>query len=270
MCDPTSSIASLVPLSLAGTTALTYEHNQSWVESIPFPTLEALRNQRRSRQSTPSVELTERIILLSLLTKPFDPVLGFSFGSDSEKCDILLNDRVSEHGISRVHFRINFNLGSKALMLTDVSSNFTVINSKNLGRVVLSQQSIAIQSGDAIQAGHAMFRLQIPERGKHMDEYNRNLDRCILEIKNAIPRMESLNVQQKQHNTYLNPKDLYLIEEAGCGASAKVHKAVDAFGFTYAVKVYRESGGDTVQTEISRAISREIEAFKSFDHVSNR
>lgn len=71
----------------------------------------------------------QRLIVLSFHEKWQD---GFLFGSDS---DVLLASQPSPDDINRTYSRIGFDFQLRALMVFDLSSHFTVIESESLGIV---------------------------------------------------------------------------------------------------------------------------------------
>ena len=96
-----------------------------------------------SREATPAQELSKddyreydstHRLQLTFDKKPKDPTKGYCFGTNLEKCDVLLGDR-GAHGISGLHFYITFddqfgdNFDSKThLILKEVSTNGTAVS----------------------------------------------------------------------------------------------------------------------------------------------
>ena len=88
-----------------------------------------------SREATPAGEhpnndhcnydSTHRL-QLTFSEKPKDASKGYSFGTDSKKCDIVLGNR-GAHGISGLHFSITFD-DKKRLILRDSSTNGTAVS----------------------------------------------------------------------------------------------------------------------------------------------
>ena len=79
----------------------------------------------RSRECTPYVSRSPELELhLQFDSDPKDATQGFVFSIDKEKCDVQLlenPDSDNEYGISRQHFRIDFNWKSEFLRLNNMS-----------------------------------------------------------------------------------------------------------------------------------------------------
>ncbi|KAK2763719.1 hypothetical protein FQN54_009335 [Arachnomyces sp. PD_36] len=266
--DPKTTVAIFTARSPAAFAALELTHNQSRVKAQTFPSKQRRpKRERKRRQRTPIVAAaTESQLVLSLSEKPIDPLLGFVFGSDEEKCDILLCDEPSKDGISRVHFRIDFNWESGALIIIDTSSHGTPLQSKVAGRhVLLQNRALPLFSGDTLQAGYVLFTVTIPDRGKYRQCFRKNWEEYYREYKEAIPRIGGLAIQQPEIKTYLDSAEICLVEEIGSGSCGTVHKAVDAAGNFYAVKTFnsRKSPSENDQQKYFR---REIETLHSIKH----
>ena len=76
---------------------------------------------------------TTRDIALRLSSKVKDPCLGFAFGRNPQRCDLLLGDLHEHKHISNMHFRIFLN-DEGVIMLEDTSTNGTVVENIILKR----------------------------------------------------------------------------------------------------------------------------------------
>ncbi len=85
----------------------------------------------RSRECTPYVSRPPELELhLQFDPEPKDTTQGFVFGTDKKKCDVQLlenpdSDPDNKYGISRQHFRIDFNWDSRFLRLNMSPTNGT-------------------------------------------------------------------------------------------------------------------------------------------------
>jgi hypothetical protein len=106
------------------------------------------------------------------------PHMGFCFGRNVDRCDVILDER----SISNVHFRIYLNKDA-VLMLEDTSSNGTVVDDE----LLLSKQPLrcpkrrTLTSGSIIKTVtsaanfEARFIVRFPNRDGHQVEHGRKL-----------------------------------------------------------------------------------------------
>lgn len=273
--DPGMVIGFLRPLSRSAHMALELPHNRNRVISIT-PALETQDLRKRQRRSVNSETTAPQLgqetlapqLVLSLLDehKPTDPLRGFVFGNDKDRCDVLLDGR--SEGVSRVHFRLSLNWESGALLITDTSSLGTNLTS-SIGRlpsVPLLQRKIPIFSGDTIQAGTAMFKLIIPDRGNNRWIFDQNRLNYYNKWKNQAPQIETLLISQKTL-TYLDPGRISTFEVLGSGTYGTVHKAVDAVGNIYAVKFPKTLSDPAENSKVMERFERETKVLHDLDHV---
>ncbi|EEH06325.1 carbon catabolite-derepressing protein kinase [Histoplasma capsulatum G186AR] len=272
--DPGMVIGFLRPLSRSAHMALELPHNRNRVISIT-PALETQDLRKRQRRSVNSETTAPQLgqetlapqLVLSLLDehKPTDPLRGFVFGNDKDRCDVLLDGR--SEGVSRVHFRLSLNWESGALLITDTSSLGTNLTS-SIGRlpsVPLLQRKIPIFSGDTIQAGTAMFKLIIPDRGNNRWIFDQNRLNYYNKWKNQAPQIETLLISQKTL-TYLDPGRISTFEVLGSGTYGTVHKAVDAVGNIYAVKFPKTLSDPAENSKVMERFERETKVLHDLDH----
>lgn len=263
MASPlTLTIATLTPTTPAAFRAMTLRHNARWIsQDEPTPEPEVLAESSH-QESTPPAQPHEPKFVLSLAQEPREPLLGFH---DDSECDIVLASQPSAEGVSRVHFRIGFNSASRALMVYDLSSHFTVLMSNTLRRKAkLVRQAAPIFDNDIIQAGHASFRVNIPHRDDHgLEIYEQNLYKF---LENELPQMENLSTRQRDVQTYFPVEELILVSEIAHGSSAKVYKAIDGNGSTYAVKIFMGATNMLKHDEMA-TLKREIDALLDLKHV---
>ncbi|KAK2800134.1 hypothetical protein FQN50_008229 [Emmonsiellopsis sp. PD_5] len=267
--DTTTTIATLTPCTDSAFAVLKLEHNKRRVVGTG-PTLQPQPGSRRKRQRTPAVTAaTGEHLILSLLDehKPIDPLQGFVFGSDANRCDVLLTGNGSNDGISRVHFRIDYHGEPRALLITDESTRGTRIQSKAAGTsILLEKKTLPIVSGDQIQAGLALFTLSIPDRGNSKQIFHDNWMRYYEERQKALPYIGALSIQQPNAVTYLDVYKLSLLETLGSGSCGTVHKAIDGAGIYYAVKVLKPLTDGANDVELKGSLAKEIEVLCGVKH----
>lgn len=118
-------------------------------------------------------------IALRMSSDLHDLGLGFVFGRNSSRCDILLGDDNAKR-ISNVHFRI-YLTGDGIIMLEDTSTNGTVVDNCRLQKR-LKDNSRMLTSGsviDLVHGGHAndgvKFIVRIPSREGFAMQYTENM-----------------------------------------------------------------------------------------------
>lgn len=94
-----ATIAILTPYNIVTITGFEFEHNK--IYELPHSSPPVPRGQRRygrnydTRDTIPNIVTRENVsLILSFSSKSFDPAYGFIFGNDSERCDVLLTEKV--------------------------------------------------------------------------------------------------------------------------------------------------------------------------------
>lgn len=96
-------------------------------------------SQTSKAEDTTPAPISKESLALRLDRIPYDADLGFIFGSsEDDECDVLLSMRKSQNlrrnrGISRKHFRINFNRDNEALIIYNESQFGTELVSSLAG-----------------------------------------------------------------------------------------------------------------------------------------
>ncbi len=232
-------IAALESVTSEATDALLLSHNIEHLMPVVSYNESPIQRRRLSRDTTPDVQAQSPIIALTFSRKPYDGTLGFVFGSDEENCDVLLSKTMVGNGISRKHFRIDFNWESGSLLLIDQSSHGTVVDSEVTGKHTLRKIFVPIFNRDSIQAGLVRLRLKIPSHEAYQEAYDRNWQLYKKEHQEAIPinSFTGLAVVKPTQATLLETGRLSLLNGIGQGAAGVVHKAVDNEGNFFAVKM---------------------------------
>lgn len=252
--DISDIIAKLTPETEEALKPLDFLHNRSFV--LPPPSLlpQEETGSPRTRETTPACSPQPgRAIVLTYSRLPYDGMQGFVFGSWDEKCDILLAAKPSTGGISRIHFRINFNWDSGCLTLIDMSSHGTRVDSTITSKTEdVRKSALPLGSGDRIQVGVVILRLEIPT-GDGMDELRRLKWKAYKEEYLAsVPKRNGIPQELSQPQTVMEEGRISLLHHRlGVGLRGKVRKAVDNKGNFYAVKIYRSEPDQRDSTEIS-------------------
>lgn len=104
--------------------------------------------------ATPRQVCGEEGLDIALRSKPGpkDPDLGFVFGRNHHKCDVVIGERKGFRRISNVHFRIYQN-PTGVLMLEDYSTNGTWVDSNKLGGTAAGEPAHKNGTTHALFAG---------------------------------------------------------------------------------------------------------------------
>jgi hypothetical protein len=106
---------------------------------------------RATREETPSFRYTSeapsnaRLALTLDAEKVLDPARGLTFGTDSDRCDVVL-DVDNRRGISGIHFCLNFNHASPEPNIL-VLENFS-INGTRMLSALTNDRAIILDNGD--------------------------------------------------------------------------------------------------------------------------
>jgi len=170
------------------------------------------------------------------------------------------------NGISRKHFRIDFNWESGSLLLIDHSSHGTVVDSEATGKHTLRKNSVPIFNGDSIQAGLVRLRLKIPSHEAYQEAYDRNWQLYKKEHQEAIPinSFTGLAVVKPTQATLLETGRLSLLNGIGQGTAGVVYKAVDNEGNFFAVKMLFKPRSEYSE----KSVVREMQSLPGVHHVS--
>ena len=231
-----------------------------------------------SREPTPAEQSQGYSkVYLDFDNKPKDLEKGFVFGSDPQKCDVLLGGWPL---FSREHFRITFNARGDVI-LEDTSRVKTCVEyegEKPSGRNYFTW--ILFPSYDDIEltlnkveddnklrhTNELVFNVEwLKNRKSCPAEYEAYRDAYLEARRNALPPLSQLGVEGQQTTAVLTAQNsprqqpIYLTgEELGRGSFGTVYKAVDvSTGYEYAAKLFR--GGNW---------KKEVEILKGLSHVS--
>jgi hypothetical protein len=212
-----------------------------------------------TREATPCDE--ESIaIRLGFDVEPRNGSLGFGFGRVTETSlpDIIFPNI---DDISRLHFRIHYNLTSGVLMITDSSTNGTIVGGRFLRRgsmSLMAETTICCGKDDRIG-----FRILIPDQSRNQDVYERNYRQYA----------EKLGCQPSVYLPIPTParppiplgREYSILEGIGRGKFGLVKTVIrNRDGFVFAVK---EIAGKEERGQIT--FPQEVEIMRKLSHVSN-
>lgn len=138
-------------------------------------------------------------VALRLSSTVKDPTMGFCFGRNPDRCDVMLTADDSEKKVSNVHFRIYLKEDG-ILMLHDLSTNGTVVDDIRLRKkgTAGSPSTQMLQTGSVIQvvgsdlSPEIKFIVRIPPRDGYDRQYMQNLVQYFFRIQKLTERAENL------------------------------------------------------------------------------
>ncbi len=122
-----------------------------------------------------------RDLALRMSSKLRDPAMGFCFGRNKARCDIIIGSKEEIKRFSNMHFRIFINSGG-ILMLEDTSTNGTVVDGVLLGgkrpeglktRMISASSIIQLVTSNAEE--EIKFLVRFPPRHGLDKDYERKL-----------------------------------------------------------------------------------------------
>ena len=226
-------------------------------------------------------------IHLTFDKKPKNLEKGFVFGSDPQKCDVVIGNYVA--GFSRQHFRITFNARGEVI-LEDTSRKATCVNYRrekdylrnhftwilfdHYENIVVTLNKAKPEDDEdktkvkAKNTNELIFKVEWPKNRNELywAEYNAHRDAYLEDRRNALPSLSQLGVESQQTTAQLTAphaprqQPMYLPEEElGRGQFGTVHKVLDvSTGDEYAGKTFHGGGH----------WEKEVKILKSISHVS--
>jgi hypothetical protein len=200
-------------------------------------------------------DTSARDIALRLSSLVRNPGVGFCFGRNPARCDLLLTPQQHSKHISNTHFRIFLNRDG-ILMLQDTSTNGTVVDNCRLWKPLnqtsrmLTNGSVIMVISDNVVKTEVRFIVRIPSRDGFAVQYTENLLRYLQRIEKheADAKHEQVRPPPSQpvlHWTMGNPYGMHwtggalynVTGQIGKGAFATVYKlATKQHGVVYAAK----------------------------------
>ncbi|KAL8833850.1 MAG: hypothetical protein Q9176_007768 [Flavoplaca citrina] len=172
------------------------------------PVCEPFQNDHENHDNQ---ENTHRI-RLTFDPKPKDPTKGYAFGTDQQKCDVLLASR-GERGTSGVHFHITFDVihGERSLVLRDSSTNGTAVTYNGQAEEDVRHDfswilNLEKKNGEREIKVHVrglIFKVQLACHRTCEAEYEANVDEFLKSSQTADPPLDGLSIDS--HMTGVAP-----------------------------------------------------------------
>ena len=255
-----------------------------------------------SREATPAQEQPDddyreydstHRLQLTFDKEPKDPVKGYSFGTDPQKCDVLLGHR-GAHGISGLHFCITFDDtidDKKHLILRDSSTNGTAISyngqaSEEVRRHFTWILDLEKEQGKweiEVNARKLRFKVELASHKTCKAEYDKEVQEFLRDSRTALPPLDVLGIDSctttAQTSQPLTPRQLpiYIRERnLGSGSFGRVDKVINVSnGAIYARKEFYEPQWGKGKERRRRQkedwldrVRREIRIMRENPHVS--
>lgn len=253
-----------------------------------------------SRESTPAYSLQEGdnddysrkyCLRLTFEKEPKDPAKGFAFGTDQQKCDVLLGTR-GVRGTSGVHFHITFDVirGKKRLVLRDTSTNGSAVSYDGQAEHevrhhftwILNLDKPQSPNGDTqewklqVHVRKLEFKFELASHRTCEAEYNKYVDEFLKLSQTTDPPLGGLSIES--HTTEVAPsqsrtpgqRPIYIRAGLlGEGSFGRVNRVVDvSTGAIYARKTFHQPPTDIQRQRWLGRIRREIRIMREHPHVS--
>lgn len=219
-----------------------------------------------SRESTPAQEQPDDYpeydsthrLQLTFDKKPKDASKGYSFGTDPQRCDVLLGSR-GQYGISGLHFCITYAVTldqNKRLVLRDLSKNGTAVSySGQAEKEVRHRFTWILDLGKEegawdieVDAQKLRFKTEVASHKASRANYDDKVEEFVKDSRTILPPLDVLGIDSHtttaQPSQSFTPKQLpiYVRErELDRGSFGRVEKVVDvSIGATYARKEFYE------------------------------
>jgi len=221
-----------------------------------------------TREATPCDEDDRILVRLGFDVEPRNGFLGFIFGRTSSAAQThVLPDVVFPNtpgnpnpDISRAQFRIHYNLSSGVLMITDSSTNGTVV-----GRSLLRRGSTPLMTTTTVCCGardRFSFQIHIPDHTKHQNLYQQNYRRFTQKL--GCKPCIYLPTPTPAHQPMPLGHDYSIFEGIGNGAFGVVNTVIrNRDGCVFAAKTV---AGQLKNGQIT--FPEEVKIMRKLSHVS--
>ena len=205
----------------------------------------------------PNKQNKKHRIRLTFDKKPKDPMKGYAFGTNKQKCDVLLGPR-GMRDISGVHFHITFDVirGERRLVLRDSSTNGTAVSYNGQAEEEVRHHfpwilNLKKEEGKWEVKVHVRgleFKVELASHEACRAEYEMNVTDFLKLSQTADPPLGGLSIES--HMTEVAPSQsrtpgqcpVYIHEEPlGKGSFGQVDRVIDvSTGAIYAHKAFHE------------------------------
>ncbi|KAI0095570.1 hypothetical protein GGR51DRAFT_85488 [Nemania sp. FL0031] len=246
----------------------TYEHNKKFLfldedqdyaadsfTDVPPSLGESAERRTPGRQtrSPPSLRITT-----CDAHRAKHPQSGFVFGTDAEKCDILL-DGDYDSTISRTQFAIKGNWKTGILLIKNLSFQGTDVRCNELGKLNLRSTRILPLSDELqIRVGPLDLKIECPDHRRLMKEDWKIYCNEMNEMQSKDPSLANLNLESAPKTTNTPQEPNYRIgEKIGSGGFGTVFEATNIVdGNMYAAKL----------AHVDDTFKKEVESLKKISH----
>ncbi len=255
-----------------------------------------------SREPTPARSLPQdgsedhskkHCLRLTFKQEPKDPAKGYAFGTDQQKCDVLLGAR-GVRDTSSVHFHITFDVirGEKRLVLRDSSTNGSAVSYDGQAEHevrhhftwILNLDKPKSQNGDEqewkvqVHVRRLKFKFNLASHRTCEAKYNEKVDEFLKLSQTTGPPLGGLSIES--HITEVAPsqsrtpgqRPIYIRAGLlGEGSFGRVKRVIDvSTGAIYARKTFHQppSAKDHQRQRWLNQIRREIRIMREHPHLS--
>lgn len=224
--------------------ALELSHNDQYLSTtkISFAEDDLENMERFSEGGTPAPTSFQLSPTLRFTTAhiPKDPSAGFVFGSNKEKCDILLATS-RETGISGTQFAVTFNQESAAVIIKNLSRRLTKIQPQREGAFRLRTHRV-LNEMEVTTIFLPGLELNVSKSWSHSEEIAPEYRQFLERVASSAPDLSLLRLQSSATtgtvaSSAANPytKD----ESLGSGMTGEVYKGRNRHtGIIIAIKTY--------------------------------
>ncbi|KAI9691231.1 MAG: hypothetical protein M1822_008851 [Bathelium mastoideum] len=213
------------------------------------------KQARQSRHATPTFDYEPtRTLALTIERETFhDPLIGLTFGSNEDSCDVLLaND--NQTGISSTHFRLSWNWNqaqgpdANVLLISNLSGNGTTVDGVFLDRA--ERRMLNTQGFTTVEAGPALLRFRIADaqRKAFVEKWKSfvaearlsqpRLDRLNIASRNPTPAIRRRGVPATRQKNFYDIGDYQFVETIHQNKGREVIKvAAESDGTLFAIKI---------------------------------
>ena len=283
--DLANTIIVIRPLDASSAHSLRSTQNSSYLKSVHCEDSTRTitdNSNTRSRECTPFVPSPPELQLhLPLNPGPRNAALGWIFGTNGKHCDVqfLENpDKNDLYGISRKHFRLDFNLKSGAVIVINISQHGTTIKAPSIDGNPkwlngTETHALVVTERTRIELGRLSFEVEFPNHSQDRSTYQKNWELFCARVRHTALDANSLNIQTSSERTpaYQSRKghnsSYMLYNRIGIGLSGAVYIAVEhSTGDVYAAKQYN---AEVTEKQEARD-RREVTMLKEIAHVYTR
>lgn len=243
---------------------------------IPSESSSTKGKQKAERDDTPDAEpytVPNPFLCFRLDVPPKDIGLGWVFGRDAKNCDILLEDCEGSL-ISKMHFRLDFNWQQSTPLIYNMSKNSIIVSTLGVQPKALAvgEHHPVLENWTNISVEHLSMAAKVPNIGKEKEvAYLRNWQDYRREAQREPPGLTKLQVGSRSETR--TPQIVRGPASKGAYIQGNI-LGQGGFGTVWYAKqtttgtVYALKRCGAKQGTIKKIFAREIEIYKTLEHVS--